>query len=202
MERRRFLTLSIGAPVLGSALAAPAVRAQSPGLPVTPSCGGVTPRQTAGPFFKPGSPRRTVLREPGLAGTPLLVSGRVLSTRCEPVSGAVLDFWQADDAGAYDNAGFRLRGHQVSDADGRYRLETIVPGLYPGRTRHVHLIVQAPGAGLVTQLYFPWEAANRRDGIFDPALLAHVEGDPSAPRATFDLVLDLGRGPARRSSRS
>jgi len=197
MERRRFLTVAIGGPVTG-VLAARAAVAQARGLAATPACGGVTPRQTPGPFFKPSSPRRLSLREPGLAGTPLVLTGRVVSTECEPIGGALLDFWQADDAGTYDNAGFRLRGHQQADQEGRYRLETIVPGLYPGRTRHVHLNVQAPDRGvLTTQLYFPWEAQNRRDGIFDPALVVRVDGDRSAPVATFDFVLN---SPGRRRS--
>jgi len=62
------------------------------------------------------------------------------------VGGALLDFWQADAAGDYDNTGFRLRGHQFSGADGRFRLATVVPGLYPGRTRHIHVKVQRPAA--------------------------------------------------------
>src|SRR5204862_188663 len=72
----------------------------------------------------------------------------------------------------HDNAGFRLRGHQLTDAEGRYRLETILPGVYPGRTRHIHVKAQAPSRpALTTQLYFPGEAGNARDGIFDPELL-------------------------------
>jgi protocatechuate 3,4-dioxygenase beta subunit len=193
MERRRFLTVSMGGPLLASLQAAGAVVAQPRTLPATPACGTATPPQTAGPFYRPRSPQRTSLREAGVAGTPLVLTGRVLSTSCEPLARAVLDVWQADDAGEYDNAGFRLRGHQYTDPEGRYRLETIVPGLYPGRTRHIHLIVQSPaGTGLTTQLYFPGEPQNRRDGIFDPALELRIDGDRAAPRAVFDFVIDPG----------
>ena len=95
-----------------------------------------------------------------------MLSGRVLSTACTPIANALLDFWQADNtAGVYDNSGFRLRGHQFTGADGRFTLETIVPGLYPGRTRHIHVEVQPPnGSILTTQLYLPGEARNASDG--------------------------------------
>jgi protocatechuate 3,4-dioxygenase beta subunit len=46
----------------------------------------------------------------------------VLSLECKPVANALLDFWQADEFGEYDNKGFRYRGHQVTDAQGYWRL--------------------------------------------------------------------------------
>ena len=58
---------------------------------------------------------------------------------CQPIAGAVMDFWHCDDAGVYDNAGFRYRGHQFTDASGAYRLRTIRPGKYPARTQHILL---------------------------------------------------------------
>ena len=103
----------------------------------------------------------------GAGGTRLRLTGRVLNTRGRPIRHALVDFWQADARGAYDNVGYRFRGHQFTDAKGRYALTTVVPGLYPGRTRHIHVKVQAPGEPvLTTQLFFPGVAANRSDGIF------------------------------------
>ena len=84
-----------------------------------------------------------------MAGTRIVVQGRVLTTGCTPIPRALVDFWQADAEGRYDNVGFRLRGHQFTDEAGHYRLETIVPGLYPGRTRHVHVKVQAPNQSVL-----------------------------------------------------
>ena len=162
-------------------------------LPATPSCGdadGATPQQTAGPFFKPRSPERKSLLEAGIRGSRIILEGLVRSTHCQPIHNAVVDFWQADANGDYDNSGFRLRGHQFTDAVGKYRLETIVPGVYPGRTRHFHVRVQAPnGPLLTTQLYFPGEAENRRDGIFNPKLLIAVNDSVNVKAATFDFVL-------------
>lgn len=171
-------------------------RPAAQGLQPTPACGRgdrPTPPQIEGPFFKPRSPQRTSLLQSGVQGTRLLLTGRVLSTGCRPVAGALLDFWQADADGQYDNAGFRLRGHQYTDRDGRYRLETIVPGLYPGRTRHLHVKVQAPGRPvLTTQLYFPQESRNREDDLFNPALLVRQSATPWGRAAVFNFVVDLG----------
>jgi protocatechuate 3,4-dioxygenase beta subunit len=163
-----------------------------PLLEPTPECAddGPTPPQTAGPFFKPDSPLRGSLVEPGLAGTPLVVAGTVLTTECTSVANALLDFWHTDDTGRYDLAGYRFRGHQLTDGQGRYRLETIVPGAYSGRTRHIHVRVQAPGGRLLTtQLYFPGEARNEADGIFSSRLLMHVAPAESGREARFDFVL-------------
>ena len=106
------------------------------------------------------------------------------------MSRAVLDFWHADASGEYDNSGFHLRGHQFTDDRGRYRLETIVPGVYPGRTRHIHVKVQAPGTPILTsQLYFPGEVRNQTDWLFRRDLLVMVIDAGKAMRARFDFVV-------------
>jgi protocatechuate 3,4-dioxygenase beta subunit len=123
---------------------------------------------------------------------PLILTGLVLSTHCEPIAGALVDFWQADDQGEYDNVGYRLRGYQFTDAEGRYRLETIVPGFYPGRTRHLHVKVQAANQPvLTTQLYFPNEPQNQRDGLYQPELLIVMQASDAGEGGSFDFVLDV-----------
>jgi protocatechuate 3,4-dioxygenase beta subunit len=123
-----------------------------------------------------------------MAGTPITLAGIVLTRSCRPVAGALVDLWHADDSGEYDNEGFRLRGHQFTNADGRYAFETILPGLYPGRTRHFHVKYQAANQPvLTTQLYFPGEPGNEQDRIFDPALMLRIEGGV----AMFTTVLNL-----------
>ena len=193
LTRRRLLELGLALPPLAALAAATDAGA----LPLRPTAACVdedeTPPQAEGPFFTPGTPRRRSLLFPGLAGTRLTLTGRVLSARCRPVAGALLSFWQADARGAYDNDGFRLRGHQFSDARGGYRLETIVPGLYPGRTRHIHVRVQARGRPvLTTQLYFPGVAENTRDALFDRDLLVSWRRVGARRVGRFDFVLDLG----------
>ncbi len=150
---------------------------------------------TAGPFYTPNSPLRTSLLEKGVTGTRIVVTGRVYSRACTPIANALVDVWQADGDGEYDNEGYRLRGHQFSTADGSYRLETIVPGLYPGRTRHVHVRVQPKGGRLLTtQLYFPDEPRNARDSLYRPELeMAVREAERGRGReGRFHFVLATG----------
>ncbi len=150
----------------------------------------LTPPQTEGPYFKRNSPERTSLVDAGMPGTRLLLTGRVLTAAGQPVTRALLDFWQADARGAYDNAGYLLRGHQFADEAGQYHLETVVPGLYPGRTRHIHVKVQAPnGPILTTQLYFPDEPRNAADSIFDARLVLPIQSAGDGLAATFDFVV-------------
>jgi protocatechuate 3,4-dioxygenase beta subunit len=150
------------------------------------TCGVITPRQTEGPFFTPKSPQRTSLLEGG-EKTRLVLVGTVLTPDCKPIPNALLDFWHSDEQGAYDNRGFRYRGHQHADAQGRYRLETIVPAQYPGRTRHIHVKVQPPGGRiLTTQVYFPGDPANRRDGLYLPELELK---SAKAGEGAFDFVV-------------
>ena len=147
------------------------------------ACGEATPRQTEGPFFKPDSPKRASLLEKDSGKEHVVLTGIVMSPQCRPVANALLDFWHADEDGDYDNRGYRYRGHQFADGQGRYRLETILPALYPGRTRHFHVKVQAPGRRiLTTQLYFPGEATNQRDGLYRREL--------EIRSGAFDFIVD------------
>lgn len=151
------------------------------------TCGQLTARQTEGPFFKTDAPRRISLIE-GNPSHRFVLEGQVLSPQCRPVPNALLDFWHADEQGAYDNQGFRYRGHQYTDAQGRYRLETIVPAEYPGRTRHIHVKAQAQGRRvLTTQLYFPDDPANARDFLYRPELAMKM---PRRGEGSFDFVID------------
>jgi protocatechuate 3,4-dioxygenase beta subunit len=196
--RRRFLSASLIVSDMlfyGTSrdLEAIAATAELEPTAACPDTDDITPPQTAGPFYKPRSPERKSLLEPGIQGTRIVLEGNIRSTKCKPIQRALVDFWQADGNGAYDNAGYRLRGHQFSDSAGKYRVETVVPGLYPGRTRHFHVRVQAPNRpALTTQLYFPGEPENKRDSIFNPKLVMALRGSAGAQAANFDFVLDLG----------
>lgn len=122
-----------------------------------PSCTALTPSQMAGPYYTPNTPERNILYEEGMEGKRLILVGYVVDQNCNPLPNAWLDFWQADAKGEYDNTGYRLRGHQFTDAQGRYYLETVVPGLYASRPiEHIHVKVRPEGGEEVTsQLYFP-----------------------------------------------
>jgi protocatechuate 3,4-dioxygenase beta subunit len=188
--RRRLLAASaLGAAqlVLDDAFAQP--------LQPTPQChhgDAPTIRETEGPFFKPSSPPRTDLVEPTSKARLVELSGQVLTRSCRPVAQALVDLWHADERGEYDNAGFRYRGHVLTDTEGRYRFRTILPAVYTGRTRHYHVKVQAPQQRLLTtQLYFPDEPMNRRDGLFRRELLMRMAEAGDALSARFDFLLDM-----------
>jgi protocatechuate 3,4-dioxygenase beta subunit len=183
--RRRIIGLGAGAV---AALALPRL-AWGQDLPATPQCDAdprATRAQTEGPFFTPRSPLRSDLRTE-LKGTPVVLTGFVLTRGCKPIPNALVDLWHADADGEYDNRGFRGRGHQFTDAQGRYRFMTVKPARYSGRTAHYHVKVQAAnGPVLTTQLYFPGEPGNRRDGLYRRELEMTFSG-PSDAR--FDFVL-------------
>ena len=181
--RRRFL-VSGAAAATGLTLALPdlAVGQQLPPRPNARGASEVTIRQTEGPFFKPSSPQRSDLREPGLNGELFVVSGLVLTRGCKPVANALVDLWHADGKGDYDNSGFRGRGHQFTDGEGRYSFVTVKPARYPGRTPHYHVKVQAANRPvLTTQLYFPDDPGNARDPIFRRELLMRLLGGRTPP---------------------
>ena len=201
LTRRRLLAAGVALPAAAVALRYADLFETDPAaalpLAATPELADAddepTPELTEGPYFTPNSPKRTTILSAGAAGTRLLLTGRVLTTAGKPVKRALVDFWQCDARGAYDNQGYRFRGHQFTDAQGRYRLLTVVPGLYPGRTKHIHVKVQAPRKRvLTTQLFFPGVSQNRADGIYTPdCLVTRWRRSGGRRLAQFDFVLDL-----------
>jgi len=213
LSRREFLEVSGGgaALLLGVGSCEGGAPSGAPGdgpagdataLDATPAC-YETEDNDLGPAYLPGAPMRTDLNALSWVGVPLVISGTIRGTGCEPIPGALIDVWQADDAGCYDGSPidacgdpgpspeWPLRGRMVADARGRYQFTTIRPGLYPGRTRHIHLIASAPGyASLTTQIYFAGEPGNSADGLFEKALEMAVEGnETSGLEGEFPIVL-------------
>jgi protocatechuate 3,4-dioxygenase beta subunit len=147
-----------------------------------------TPALTEGPYYSAGSPERSDLAAGASAGRPITITGTVYDLEGAPIAGAWLDFWQADGAGRYDNSGFLFRGHQFTDAAGRYVLKTVVPGEYTGRTRHIHLKLRAPGGKtLTTQIFFPGSARNNSDPIFERGLVVTMSADGKSGRIDFAI---------------
>lgn len=185
-----------------AAPAAPAAPIAAPASPATPGSQAVvdssckapatpTTGSTEGPFFKAGSPEKASLVTPGMPGTRIVLVGLVQTRSCKPVAGAKVDIWQADASGKYDNSGYTLRGYVRTNADGQYKVETIVPGRYPGRTPHIHVKVEPPGGrGLTTQLYMPNESSNASDSIFRTDLVLTITQGPPLT-GTFGFIVDL-----------
>jgi len=149
------------------------------------------PTQIEGPYYKIGSPHRASLIEPGITGTPLLLTGRVTNEHGKPIPGAVVDFWQSDDVGNYDMVGDLLRGHVFTDADGTYQIETIVPACYePREARHIHVKIQGVSRPYTTQLYFSDDENRVKDNYYMRELEVQMEELPNgSKKGTYDFVI-------------
>jgi len=177
--------------VLAVALCA-AVATSSPAATTACNGFGLTPGQIGGTHFKASPVRHSVL-EPGIRGTRITLSGYVLTSACRAVRGARVDFWQADESGVYDDTGVRLRSHQFTNDRGHYWLQTILPGPYANRTRHLHVTVRARGERTVTtMLYFPGVALNAHDPFIDRRLIVRLRIAKHQFLARFDFVLGGG----------
>ncbi len=194
VTRAPAVTAPAAAPTVSAAGIEPATTAAAPEARA-PVCtpGTLTVAQTEGPYYKANPPERSSLLEAGTTGTKLILTGYVLDQNCKPLPGARVDFWQADGSGNYDNSGYRFRGFVRTDAQGRYSMETIPPGLYTGRARHIHVkVTPAGGATLTTQLYLPGDASNANDGIFDPKMVLELRQTASGQVGYFDFVVRAG----------
>jgi protocatechuate 3,4-dioxygenase beta subunit len=196
--RRDFLVqLSAGAAVLvsGARVLAGNEQAQN-GLdkflvPAPPCRDDLTPEVPAGVEYRSGAPLRRSLVERGVSGQRMTLSGYVTGLTCGRIKGARIDFWQADAAGKVDRSGFQLRGAVITDADGRYSIETIVPGREVGRARRIGVRVEPPAKkALTTTLFFPGdETATKEDRTFKAGLvMKRVAGVDNS--YTFDFLLD------------
>jgi protocatechuate 3,4-dioxygenase beta subunit len=154
---------------------------------------GLTSSVEEGPYYKTGSPERKNIVEAGTPGAKLVLEGRVLETSGRPIAHAWLDFWHADGHGVYDNDGFNLRGHQYTDKDGRYHVETVRPHEYLFRAAHIHAKVRAGESSpvLTTQLFFPGEEKNKTDPLFQKKTLVNIAEMQDGEKATFDFVVDM-----------
>lgn len=190
---RRKLILATPALLLGATVSGPV------------SALTATPRQSQGPFYPRSIPLDsdadlTVFNGERAPGELMEMVGRLFNAKGQPISGGRIEIWHCDDNGVYAHVGqptlpgFQGYGAVRTDASGHYRFRTTRPGIYPGRTRHIHVKVSGgEGQDLTTQMYFPGEPGNDRDGLLrrasDPtALIARREEGPP-PRYVFDIVL-------------
>lgn len=168
----------------------------------TPTC-IETHDNIEGPYYRAGAPERASLIEQGMAGTPIDLEGRVMGQGCgRGLAGVELDVWHATADGHYDNDGtmhvakerYLLRGRIKTDAEGRYRVRTVMPGRYMNgrqyRPAHVHVKVRASGfAELTTQLYFPGDPYNDIDPFIHRSLIMGLEKARGETLGHFDFVL-------------
>jgi protocatechuate 3,4-dioxygenase, beta subunit len=144
-----------------------------------------TPEQTEGPYYPTTLPLDTdndlLLINSNLTsaiGQVTYLSGRILNPSGEPVRNATMEIWHADNSGAYihpSSMGYSTRdlnfqgfGRFLTGSSGEYLFRTIKPGVYTGRTRHIHFKVKVPGfATLTSQLYILGEAQNTNDSVLN-----------------------------------
>jgi len=159
---------------------------------VTGAC-ALTRPDVEGPYWVAGSPERSDLREDG-DGPLLDLHIQVVDRDCNIVPTAWIDIWHADNDGAYDKGGWGYRGHHWTNPGGASLLETVIPGLYPGRTRHIHAKVQGTTDTIfTTQLYFPDVPENDSDFFYHPDLEVTVlseDDDTGDMVAAFEFILD------------
>jgi protocatechuate 3,4-dioxygenase, beta subunit len=193
-----------------------------------------TPPQMEGPYYPPKAQMDAQLDkdndltqvkgEAGKAtGQILYVMGQIRDTRCRPIKGAVVEIWQASEAGRYRHPRdtrnpapldphFQYWGKYVTDQDGRYVFKTIKPGAYsigPGTMRpsHIHFKVSHPDyPELITQLYFVGDRFQDTDPILNDVprqdrnrviVMMDEPGadyDRDARIARFNVTLPAGKG--------
>jgi protocatechuate 3,4-dioxygenase alpha subunit len=182
---------------------------------MTPETGlKLTPSQTVGPFFHDAllDEDRSELISPDHPAA-IRIGGAVYDGAGEPVSDAMVEIWQANQAGRYndpkddredlplDPETFSGFGRSGTDAGGRFSFVTVKPGLVPGPDGGMqapHIMVSVFARGLlkrvVTRIYFPdEEEANANDPVlssvedleFRRTLVSHDEGDA----LRFDIYL-------------
>jgi protocatechuate 3,4-dioxygenase beta subunit len=145
-----------------------------------------------GPFYKEDAPFKQRLGE-GIEGERLIITGKVMDMRCQPLKGAILDIWQANSTGEYDNKGFTLRGKVKTNNDGVYLIDTIIPKEYGQgditRPGHIHLKVGVPNQPtLTTQLYF--EGDPYLTDLEDKSLIMKITESNGTKKAKFDFVIE------------
>ncbi|MDK1374581.1 MULTISPECIES: intradiol ring-cleavage dioxygenase [unclassified Sinorhizobium] len=154
---------------------------------------GASESTVLGPFHVKGAPELEMGANICLdqKGEDLFIQGRILDTSGNPIAGAVLDVWQANDEGFYDvqqqgiQPDFNLRGVFRTGPDGRYWFRAVKPkyypipndgpvgqmldhlGRHPNRPAHLHYIIKADGfETLITHIFDPDDPYINSDAVF------------------------------------
>ena len=196
--RQEFILLS---DVLGVSMLVDAINNRKPS--------GASESTVLGPFHIDGAPELPMGANICLdaKGEPMLVVGRILDTAGQPIAGARIDVWQANDEGFYDvqqkgiQPDFNLRGVFTTGADGRYWFQGVKPkfypipadgpvggllkalGRHPNRPAHLHYILSAPGyQRLTTHIFDPDDPYIHSDAVFGvkASLLARFDWQDAA----------------------
>ena len=180
--RQEFILLS---DILGVSMLVDAINSRRPT--------GASENTVLGPFHIEGAPELEMGANICLdgKGEPMLVRGRILDTDGNPLQGATIDVWQANDEGFYDvqqkgiQPDFNLRGKFTTGPDGRYWFKAVKPkfypipndgpvgqlldklGRHPYRPAHFHYIISKEGYDpLTTHIFDPDDPYINSDAVF------------------------------------
>jgi protocatechuate 3,4-dioxygenase alpha subunit len=151
-----------------------------------------TAEMTLGPFFPREFAQGVNDLAQGASGEIVEITGRVTELDGKALDNVILEIWQADAAGRFDNPAFPGWGRAATDAQGNYRFRTIRPGAAPGRAPHVNFLILY--SGLMRQLQTVMFFEDAPDPVLSVVnakqrLIAKAEG-PS--RYRFDIRLRGG----------
>jgi protocatechuate 3,4-dioxygenase beta subunit len=180
---------------------------------------GATPNTLTGPFYRMGAPRRPDGGSISLdgQGTPLLFGARVTGLDGQPVAGAMVEVWQANCDGYFENQqpdlqpDNNLRGTYVTGPNGVAMIKTVMPAGYSipqdgpvadllrrlgfglMRPAHIQFRITAPGfQTLTTHVFDRTDPTLCNDPLFavHPDLLADfIPGENHMMTCTFPFVL-------------
>ncbi|APV50771.1 protocatechuate 3,4-dioxygenase subunit alpha [Betaproteobacteria bacterium GR16-43] len=162
---------------------------------------GTTPSQTVGPFFSIGCSWMDSgnLASAAFPGERIAIRGRMLDGDGKPVADGLIEIWQADPAGRFDNPAFRGFGRISTQAEGRFAFTTVRPGRIAapgGPSQAAHLLVTVFARGMLkhamTRLYFPDDPAHAEDPVLsrvEPARRATLIARKGADALEWDIVL-------------
>lgn len=179
MERKEFIK-NLGLGLIGTSLFATSCKKdeENTNNASTNTC-SITGSDDLGPFFVAGTANIVNLNTQKLPGTLMKMKGKVYSGEgsATPIEGAKIEIWHADDNGAYHPEGsgdvskypaskVTLRGFVLTEKDGSFAFQSIRPGLYGDRARHIHYKITANNHSiLVTQSYFTGDARIAQDSL-------------------------------------
>jgi protocatechuate 3,4-dioxygenase, beta subunit len=188
---------------------------------VSEACGiGLTPKQTKGPFYpvfdqvdKDADLIFVKGKSEPARGEIVIVEGAVTDDACVPVAGVLVEIWQACATGRYNHPSdpntaeldpnFQYWGKSVTDANGKYRFRTLIPGSYQAdknwrRPPHIHFKVSRLGyRELITQMYFKGDELNDVDLILqdldhedqNKVIVEFLQTEQPHPVGTFDIQI-------------
>jgi protocatechuate 3,4-dioxygenase alpha subunit len=145
---------------------------------------------TLGPFFPRefGQGANDLTPAPGEV---IEISGSVVQLDGKLLDNVILEIWQADAQGRFDNPQFVGWGRAATDANGKYSFRTIRPGAAAGRAPHINFLILYSGLmrQLQTVMFFENQADPVLDAVQPAALRERLIARKQGPAYVFDIRL-------------